>query len=226
MESERAWYVGYGSNLDTARFNCYIAGGVPRWSTRDGNPGCRDKTSPREEHRFVIPHRMYFSGKSPNWSHMAVAFIDSAPGGAVTFARGFLVTLEQFADIAMQENNKSPGRSFTPEEKARLLSQRETVLMEEGSETEPIGRWYGRVINLGTWNGLPAFTLTATWDDGSRPASPPGGGYLKTVARGLHETYQFTAGQVCDYLGARDGIAGTATKEAMPRLVSEALEGT
>ena len=101
----QVWYVSYGSNMSLRRFACYIEGGTPPGGTRR-NPGARDRRLPERTIPVDLPGTVYFAGESPQWGG-GVAFYDHARPG-FTAARGYLVTAEQFADIAAQEMYRAP----------------------------------------------------------------------------------------------------------------------
>ncbi len=94
------WYLGYGSNLNRARFACYVEGGTPSGAGRT-YAGCRDRTPPRETTALTVPGRLTFAGESTVWGG-GMAFLD--PGGdSEVHGRAYLVTEEQLADVAEQE---------------------------------------------------------------------------------------------------------------------------
>lgn len=102
------WYAGYGSNTLEERFLCYIRGGRFRLG---GKPldGCGDTTPPVDTHEFMVPHEMYFTGKSRYWSDGGTALLNPRPThdeSKFTHARIWKVTEEQFQDIWDQEGRK------------------------------------------------------------------------------------------------------------------------
>jgi hypothetical protein len=95
------WYAAYGSNLDADRFACYLRGGTPRGSTV-ANPGARDPSPPRERRALFLPGRVYFARWAERWGGGGVAFYDPEAEGPAA-ARAYLVTTDQFDDVAAQE---------------------------------------------------------------------------------------------------------------------------
>ncbi|WP_425681644.1 hypothetical protein [Micromonospora sp. DT31] len=100
------WYVAYGSNLHAARLDWYLRGGRPPGGLR-AYPGCRDCRPPRRTVPALIPGGVYFAGESRAWTGGMAFYDPTLPGRAA--ARGYLVTVEQFADIAAQEMYRPPG---------------------------------------------------------------------------------------------------------------------
>ena len=106
---QRIWYVAYGSNLATARFRCYLSGGRPAGGSRD-YVGCRDPSDPTRIEGVEVPGGLVFAGASRVW-HGGMAFYDRAAPGVVAGC-AYLVTTEQFADVAAQELRRPPGGEF------------------------------------------------------------------------------------------------------------------
>jgi len=103
--SNYIWYAGYGSNTLEERFLCYIKGGQFRLG---GTPlsGCNDKSPPTDTTDFLVPHKMYFAGRSKGWKGGATALLDPSTtmeGSEFTRARLWKVTWEQFRQIWDQE---------------------------------------------------------------------------------------------------------------------------
>lgn len=101
------WYVGYGSNLFRERFICYISGGKFRWGGSYAK-GCSDKTLPKENRPFIIPHGLFFAKNANSWGNGGVAFISpQLAKNTYTYGRMWKVTKEQFSEIRKQE-----GKSY------------------------------------------------------------------------------------------------------------------
>lgn len=99
------WYAGYGSNMFSERFMCYINGGQ---FGLGGLPleGCADKTPPIDASEFRIPYEMFFAGSARGWKNSGIAFIKSTltqNASQYTLARLWKVTWDQFLDIQLQE---------------------------------------------------------------------------------------------------------------------------
>lgn len=113
MSAGKVWYASYGSNLCSERLTCYLAGGRPEGGRRT-YPGARDTTPPTDSVALTLPGRIYFAQQSTTWGG-GIAFYDHRRAGP-TPARAYLVTVEQFADIAMQEMERftSAAPACTP----------------------------------------------------------------------------------------------------------------
>ncbi len=63
------------------------------------------------------------------------------------------------------------------------------------------------MIHLGEEDGYPIFTFTGYWDDGAIHPNKPCEAYLKTIFRGLRETYPgMVDEEIMDYLRSAGGI--------------------
>ena len=101
--SQFVWYLGYGSNLSSERFNCYIQGGKPIYSTKN-NPynGMADSTPPKDSCLFHIPFEIYFAKRSPSWNNQGVAFLDESKSGD-TLGRMWLIKRTQYDELRILE---------------------------------------------------------------------------------------------------------------------------
>ncbi|MDD4081108.1 MAG: gamma-glutamylcyclotransferase [Eubacteriales bacterium] len=87
---DELWYACYGSNINYERFMLYIQ-------------GCDDKTPPKETRPYVLPHRLYFGGRSRTWAG-PVAFISTLHDeNARTLGRVYRITAAQFDQIRDKE---------------------------------------------------------------------------------------------------------------------------
>ena len=144
MDAQRVWYVAYGSNLAWARFRCYVAGGQPLGGNRV-YAGCRDPSDPARTESLDIPGGLVFAGWSGVWGG-GMAFYDARASGRAA-CRAYLMTTEQFGDIAAQEMRRPPGGEFA-RDLAGLLPDVESV------HTMGPGR-YETVTRLGMRDGAP-----------------------------------------------------------------------
>lgn len=202
------WYAAYGSNVDPDRFAYYLAGGAPPGARR-AVPGARDATPPREERPVVLRGAMFFGWASPTWGG-GISFFDAdADAGGTAYARAYLLSEGQFADVAAQEMHREPGRDLD-------LSH---VLAHRRHEVGP-GR-YETLHLVGEIDGLPVLTFTADRPDGL-VRNAPSPAYLRIVARGIARTHDLAEDDLVGYLA---GCAGMGEWDAaeLRALVREAV---
>jgi hypothetical protein len=127
-----------------------------------------------------------------------MAFYDRAAPGVVA-CRAYLVTTEQFGDIAAQERRLPPGGEFA-EDLAGLLPDVESlVTMGPGL--------YETVVRLGELEGAPMFTITHHDVASLRPAAPTAA-YLQWISVGLGEAHGYDGARTARYLVTAPGIRG------------------
>jgi hypothetical protein len=189
-QAGEVWYVSYGSNMSLARLACYIEGGCPPGGSRH-NPGARDSRLPRRTAPVDLPGRVYFAGESPQWGG-GVAFYDHEAVGP-TAARAYLVTAEQFADIATQEMYRVP-------EPGNPLEAVVVGGLRNGHHQLGPGR-YETLIEVGRLDGAPLLTFTAPHGIDHVPHTPPSPSYVAMLAAGLRESRGWDRERVDEYLG-------------------------
>lgn len=196
------WYVGYGSNLDRERFLRYLGGGLAVGAQR-GVPGARDATPPAQERPVRVPGRMFFGWTSATWGG-GVSFLD-ALADDTAYGRAYLLTEQQFADVAAQEMHRPPGEDL---DLARVLGHHRHTFGPGPYETLHL---------LGDLEGLPMLTFTV--DDPVRlEPNQPVPGYLATVARGLRHTHGLDTEGIVEHLLQRPGI-GAWTGDTLRAIV-------
>ncbi|MEV0152544.1 histone deacetylase [Micromonospora sp. NPDC050686] len=200
------WYVAYGSNMSAARLGCYLSGGRPPGGLRS-YPGCRDGRPPRRSAPVLVPGGVYFAGESRAWTG-GMAFYDPRLPG-VAAARGWLLTGEQFADLAAQEMYRPPGADLAGIEAA----------VATGRATLGPGR-YETLIRVGTRDGLPMLTFTAPWRAEDVSWNAPAPAYLGMLAGGLREAHRWPAARITDHLAGLRGVAGRWERAAVEELVT------
>ena len=142
------WYASYGSNLKRKRFMCYIKGGTPEGSARKCDGCFRDRSDPIESRPISLNFELYFAGQSKTWGNGGVAFIRDSSERGLTLGRMYLITDEQFNDVVMQGNDKTPdGSRFVPAFN-QLVSQSQSNLSDK--------LWYGKLLNIGSEGGCPS----------------------------------------------------------------------
>jgi len=133
-----------------------------------------------------------------------MAIYDAQAEGEVA-ARAYLITAEQFVDILAQEMRREPGLHIDL-----------TPVQENGWHTFGPGR-YQTLGHLGIRDDFPMLTFTSA-DADDHPLTPPSEGYLRTMARGLHESHGWTSGQIGAYLARFPGAADAWSPESIQNL--------
>ncbi len=187
------WYVSYGSNMRAERFACYLAGGIPPGGRR-ACPGCRDPSPARRTSGCYLDGGVYFATESLVWGG-GRAFFDPELPGTVP-ARAYLVTAEQFCDIAAQEMYRDPGDVL---DLAAVVSERRVQVGPGRYET---------LLHVGTLDGHPLLTFTAPWRAGDEPLTAPSAAYVRMLAGGLRESHGWHAERTARYLAALPGARG------------------
>lgn len=203
MGSDLVWYAAYGSNMHAARLACYLRGGRPFGGART-YPGCRNPAAPRAIRPVVLPGRLYFAFESKSWTGGLALYDPLDPGR--TPARAYLVTRDQFADLAAQEMYRAPGADLDL-----------GTLPVTGRATLGPGR-YETVVRVGAADGHAILTLTAPWRSADAPWNAPAAMYLRHLTAGLVEAHGWSRGRAARYLAGRPGAAGTWTPEAIAAL--------
>jgi hypothetical protein len=187
----QVWYACYGSNLRRDRFLCYVEGGRPEGARRSF-PGARNRTLPVDDRPMTLPGSIFFGWESPTWGG-GIAFYDAEADGS-TLARAYLVSDQQFADVAAQEMHREPGADL---DLAHVLEHSRHVVGP--------GR-YESLLLVGELDGHPVLTFT-TPDPAAVEHNPPAPAYLRTMADGLREAHGLDDDEVTDYLLSCPGAA-------------------
>ncbi|MFC7179029.1 histone deacetylase [Kitasatospora paranensis] len=198
----RVWYAAYGSNLLRARLGCYLAGGRPPGAVRS-YPGCRDPRPPAADVPLLLAGAVSFAGRSEVWGGGLAVFDPDAPGE--TPGRGYLLTVQQVADLAAQEMHREPG-SPPDLELAAVLAP--------GRYPRGPGR-YETAVCCGILDGLPVLTLTASGPDTAGPLAAPSARYLRILLAGLAEAHGWPAARAAGHLAGLPGAAGRWTAAAI-----------
>ena len=204
---DRVWYVAYGSNLGEDRFRCYLVGGRPDGGTRTYE-GCRDPSDPAGCFSLEVSGALVFAGESGVWGG-GMAFFDPDGPGSVA-CRAYLVTPEQFADVAAQEMRLEPGGEF-----AQALA---SVLPDLGELHRMGPGRYETVVRVDTRDGIPLLTVT-NHDIQGLALAAPSAPYLRSIATGLREAHGWDDARIASYLaaapGARESWTSAAVLEAL-----------
>jgi hypothetical protein len=200
-----AWYAAFGSNLLRARFATYLSGGpVPYRPDRGHQEGARDPAPPLADRPFTLAHRLSFAGSSRSWGGGGVAFIDPEPDpDALCLGRLWLITVDQLADVARQEN----GLAAAPVIDLDEVEAAGHVDLERG--------WYRRLLHLGPGpEGHPVLTVTTDRADRHQPR-PAHHSYLRVVGLGLMETWDLDPRAAAAYLASSTGNAASVEPAAL-----------
>ncbi|MGW3786016.1 histone deacetylase [Micromonospora chokoriensis] len=214
----RVWYVAYGSNMHAARLAWYIGGGCPPGGMRT-YPGCRDQRPPSRSVPVSLPGGIYFAGESRAWTGGMAFYDPHLPGEAA--ARAYLVTVDQFTDIAAQEMYRPAGETAHLTETTAAAVE---AAIAGGRATLGPGR-YETLVCPGSRSGVPMLTFTAPEGASAVRCRPPAPTYLRMIARGLRESHGWPAERIAGYLEVQPGVADAWPPEAVAALVSEALAG-
>lgn len=199
---DRVWYVAYGSNLHARRFGCYLNGGRPSGAARS-YPGCRDPRAPERDVPVTLSGQLYFAGESRVWTGGMAFYAPDEP--AEIPARAYLVSAQQFSDVAAQEVHRDPGAD--PE---LDLSE----VLKKGTANTGRGGRYDTLVCPGELYGLPLLTFTASWRIEEAPLNVPSPAYLGHLAAGLAEAHGWSHERCCAYLTTRPGASGTTPPDA------------
>ena len=138
--------------------------------------GCRDKTPPSQNRTGTIPGKIYFAEHSENWDDGGVAFYDPTVKDSTLFVRMYLVTLEQFNDIFLQENSLGDG------DITAIVAQ----LAEDSSAIYGTG-WYREILRLTDVSSYPSLTFTSPVRLMEARLNTPSQEYLDVINRGRVE---------------------------------------
>lgn len=178
------WYVCYGSNLNAERFLKYM--NVGRYGD---NKFTEDDL---ESVQVQVPHGIYFA-KSGRWGSGGIAFIDVDTTEDWTCAmRAYKLSIPQFWSLVCQENGSR-----------NIKLDWDKMQNEKFYDAPQIGL-YTRVTNLGSIDGVPAFTVTNSESYASMLSkektpvpyqflemgmlNPPSREYLNTINEGAEQT--------------------------------------
>ena len=195
----QVWYACYGSNLLRERFLCYLQGGRPAGATRT-YPGARDRREPARDVPMTLPGDVFFGWSSPTWGG-GIAFYHADADGAA-LARAYLVTDQQFSDVAAQEMRREPGTDLDL-----------TTVLDERRHDTGSGR-YESLHLVGELEGVPVLTFT-TPHPAALQRNSPSEAYLTTIALGLRESHGLSDAAICDYLLARPGVRPAWRRERL-----------
>lgn len=193
----RVWYAAYGSNLSRERLLCYLQGGCPPGARRS-HAGCADRRAPADDVPATLSLSLSFAGESPVWGGGTAVASPTARPGDRALVRLYLVTVEQLAGIAAQENHVA----LTPLPVPGAAAPRWYVL---NGTPGPPGRYAG-VLRCGTRDGIPIVTFTAATPPPAGTLAPPGRAYLAMLAGGLRQAHRLPVPAIAAYLATIPGV--------------------
>ena len=200
---DRVWYVAYGSNLGDGPLPVLSGGGRADGGART-YVGCRDTADPAGTFSLELSGALLFAGESGVWGG-GMAFFDPEGAGSVA-CRAYLVTPEQFADVAAQEMRLEPGGEFAQALATVLPEVRELHRMGPGR--------YETVVRLDTRDGVPLLTVT-NGDVRGLALAAPTPPYLRSIATGLREAHGWDDARIASYLAAAPGARGSWTSDTV-----------
>lgn len=200
------WYVAYGSNLSATRFYYYLRGGRPPGAALT-YPGARDRTLPRADKGVWIKGGVYFATESQVWGGGRALYDPDIPGKAA--ARAYLITAEQFSDVAEQEMYREPGANL---DLAKIVTQGRIQLGDGRYET---------LVYVGHDEQAPMVTFTAPWRIDAVPLLSPGATYLRMLGQGLCEAHGWSKQQTAEYLASLPGAQGSWTSQEIVSLLED-----
>jgi len=204
----QVWYASYGSNLSRARFLTYLRGGRPPGAQRSFE-GARNQSDPLDDRALTLPGTVFFGWESPTWGG-GIAFYDAA-GAGQALARAYLVTEQQFADVAAQEMHRPPGADLDLEH-----------VLEHARHVVGPGR-YEALHLVGEIDDHPVLTFT-TPNPAALQRNSPMPAYLRTMADGLREAHGLADEEVTAYLLACPGAAPDWDADRLAQLLSEPVQ--
>ena len=174
IATDPIWYVAYGSNLLTDRFESYIlgCGDDAVWG---GHRGSADATLPAGDRQVVVPHPVYFGGHSRRWNG-ACCFCPVEPLGddrLPVVGRAWLVTWGQMVDIVAQENGLPTSAATLPD-----------LVPEPGAAVRVLDGVIDLLLGMDDIDDHPACTLASS---NLPPAAPPSPSYRQVLAAGMAE---------------------------------------
>lgn len=199
MNADHVWYVSYGSNMNASRLACYLQGGRPP-GARVSYPGARDHTPPVADAAVMLPGRLFFAGTSSVWGG-GMGFYDPDCQGP-TPGRAYLISTEQFVDVATQEMHREPGGSSPLEAVVRAG-------VPGGRHVAGPGR-YETLVRVGQREGVAMLTFTCPERAADVVPNQPEQRYLRMLSEGLSQAHGWSPARCRRYFascGVDDAVA-------------------
>jgi succinyl-diaminopimelate desuccinylase len=213
QSSAYVWYASFGFGLSKENFMTFIEGGKLEGTERICT-GCRDKSPPKKDMFISLPYDLVFADQSPVNSGGFAILNTKKSARSHTIARAYLITVDQFEDIAAQENYQTEYLRLPLTKSIR--TGHTTINNVKGSRT------YDELMYCGEFDRIPMFTLTTLRQITSYTAPNPL--YTKSLCKGLSQNPEINADMAVEYLANRPGIIGNYTKEDITDLFNDASE--
>lgn len=160
---------------------------------------------------LMLPGGIYFALESMAWTGGLALYDPDLPGEAAF--RAYLITSQQFTDIAAQEMYREPGIDLD------FIND----VVHLGKVQLGPGR-YETLVYAGAHDGHPALTFTAPWRAAEAKINPPAPAYLGMLASGLHESHGWDVPQIVTYLASRPGVEGAWSRLSLEDVVNRAVQ--
>ncbi len=212
-QSAYVWYASFGSGLSIENFMTFIEGGKMDGADRIC-VGCRDKTAPKKSMFLSLPYDLVFAGQSSTHSGGLAILGTDRSSKSHTIARAYLITVEQFEDIAAQENFQT--ESIRLPLTAAIRAGHATIKGIKGTRT------YDELLYCGEYDRMPMFSLTSLKPHSQYTAPNPF--YTQSLCKGLSQHPELNAKTAIEYLANRPGIIGNYSKKDITDLFNGASE--
>jgi len=200
------WYASYGSNCERSRFMLYLQGGR-RPGTHGEHRGARNPSPPIDSAPVEFPTQVAFAGKSKRWGG-GVAFLEHQvrPNMPGALGRRYLITKEQFDDVAAQESHR-PTAPVSIDQ------------LDQGKVSAIGSGWYDGLLALEPVDGTPVVTFTSPHPPEATKAAAPSIDYLATIVTGLGQVHDIGFERIIDRLRLVAVIAATWTQRELLDIV-------
>lgn len=210
------WYAVYGAKVNKDHFLELIRGGK---SSFNGHTyvGCRNKQDPIRDYAIGINHELYFARNSDIWGG-AMAHVLPQESRTKTLGRAYLITAEQFTDIACQQNGRKPGDPEFMLDYTYSEGAKESYFNRK-DPTRPVGQGkqsYGRILKIGTRESWPVFTITGEWE-GYGETNAPGRSYLNVIVQGFKQLGRISGPAMVEYFSGKEGIRERISRPVLER---------
>jgi hypothetical protein len=210
------WFAVYGAKVNRDYFLELIRGGKSAF-TGQTLAGCRNTQDPIRDYALGINHELYFARQSDVWGG-ATAQVLAQESRSKTLGRAYLITAEQFTDIACQQNGRKPGDpEFVLHYKYSEANKQS--YFNKTDPTRPLGQGkqpYGRILKIGERESWPVFTATAEWD-GYGDVNAPARAYLNVIVQGFQQLGRISGQAMVEYFSTKVGLKERISRPVLER---------